>query len=118
MGEFQALFPAVVAAMPLGMEKDTRNRIANYIRKNKDKFKKRGRDGVVFEESLINFHHIAMMEPMFQKIAKAVREALKGMGIDPQNMKLQITRSWANYNVKSSVTALHTHINSHVNIVY
>ena len=118
MGEFQALFPAVVAATPLGIDEETRKKIADYIRENEDQFKKRRRDGVIFEESLINLHNIAMMKPMFRQIVKAVRAALKGMGTNPSYFNLQITRSWANYNVKSSVTASHTHANSHVSIVY
>lgn len=118
MGEFQAIFPAVVAATPLGIDQDKRNEIADYIRENRDQFKKRKRDGVIFEESPINLHHLPMMQPMFGQIVKAVRAALKGMGLNPENLNLQITRSWANYNVRSSITASHTHINSHVSIVY
>ena len=118
MGEFHAIFPAVLAATPLGLKKDERAKIADYIRNNSDQFKKNARDDVIFEESPINLHRLTVMEPMFRQIVKAVQAALTGMGLDPNYLNLQITRSWANYNVKSAITSSHTHINSHLSIVY
>ena len=118
MGELQAIFPAVVATTLLGLDEDERSKIADYVRANSDKFKKRARDGVIFEESPMNLHHLPVMEPMFRQIAKAVRGALKGIGLNPDYLNMHITRSWANYNVQSAITASHTHGNSHVSIVY
>ncbi len=118
MGELKAIFPAVVATTPLGLDKDEREKIADYIRENSEIFKKRGRDGVIFEESPMNLHHLPLMEPMFRRIVKAVQGALKGIGLDPSYLNLHITRSWANYNVQSAITSSHSHINSHVSIVY
>ena len=117
-GELKPLFPTVLAATSLGIDETTRNEIAAYIRQNGPVFKKRARDGVIFEQSPMNLHHLPLMEPLFERIVFAVRGALKGIGIDPAYLNLHITRSWANYNVKSMVTSSHTHGNSHISIIY
>lgn len=117
-GKLQPLFPAVVASVPLGLGEAARNEISQYIKQNEHQFKKRVRDDVIFEQSPINLHHMAIMEPMFDRIAIAVQGALKGMGFDPKRLQLHITRSWANYNTENMVTGSHVHINSHLSIVY
>ena len=118
MGELKAIFPAVVAATTLGLNEDERKNISDFIRNNSDQFKKRARDNVLFEESPMNLHRHPVMEPMFRQIVKAVQAALKGIGLNPSYLNMHVTRSWANYNVRSAVTASHTHGNSHVSIVY
>ena len=118
MGKFISLFPAVIAATELGLSDQQRAEIVNYIVANKDKVRKRTQPGVAFEESPFKLHHLPMMAPLFDRMAVAVREALKGMGYDPGMLSMHVTRSWANYTVEGHGTTLHMHPNSHVSIVY
>lgn len=117
-GKLTPLFPTVLASVSLGLTEAERNEISQYIEQNKDLFKKRGRDKVIFEKSPINLHHMAVMEPMFSRIANAVHGALERMGFDPSRLNMHITRSWANYNTENMITPSHVHVNSHLSIVY
>ena len=118
MGEFIPLFPTILAVTELGLTASEKKNITKYILQNCNQFKKKSKDGVIFEESPSKLHRVPIMEPLIQKLIPAVREAIKGYGVNPEYIKFHITRSWANLNTRSSVTSAHTHINSHLSIVY
>ncbi len=118
MGEFIPLFPSILAVTPLGLEKSERQRITKFILGREAKFKKRSKDNVLFETSPMNLHKEKDMAALMNKIASALSLAIRNYGIDPTYLKLHVTKSWANLNLKTTVTAPHTHINSHLSVVY
>ena len=118
MGDLISLFPSILATTKLGVVKSDRQKISQYIHSKRSTFKKHGKDGVLFEESPMNLHHLSVMTPLFSKVSVAVRQGLHAYGIKPDYLNFHVTRSWANYNDKGTVTTPHSHINSHLSIVY
>ncbi len=116
--EFQLLFAQPLIAAKLDISIQDREYFSSYIRQRQGEFRKHKRDGVVFEQSPIGLHNLPEFDPLFQRIGQLVNASLSKMGLSSSHLDLYILRSWANLSTKGMVTAEHSHLNSHISVVY
>jgi len=116
--KINSIFPHNIVAGKLNVSKITRDKLTEYIQKRKDSFKKINKDKVNFEKSPMHFHNKDKFHEIFESIGELVNQSVINLGFRPSYLEFYIVRSWANFNIPGMATSAHSHLNSHISIVY
>lgn len=121
MAKLFHLFPLSVFQSKIDMEADERARLVEAILEMGQTRIAQKTPGTMWTGDL-NGHELLHNDPrfagMFAKFAQPLHEYLEFLRVDQQKVQLHYTRSWATISRGGDSTQAHSHMQSHVSLVY
>lgn len=120
MPEISNLFPLSIYKERLEIDADYKNRLVDEILEmgNYDVEKKPGSAWTGDVHALDSLHNEEFFQKLFQSFSKPLLGYLDHLGIDPQKIDLYFTRSWATISRHNEKIGRHSHVESHISLVY
>ena len=114
------MFPLSIYKDKLEFEADYKNRLVDEILEmgNYDNKKGSGKAWTGDVHAFDHLHGEELFQKLFQSFAKPLLGYVEYLGVNPQKINLYYTRSWATISRPQENISRHSHVQSHISLVY